>query len=143
MWLKTVDGNYYNTNTNVSVGVVEARVGGEFRVCVLNAQSNTAIVCVQNGYRSREDAEEALGNVFAGEEVVELDVPDYSEEDSDVDDESDEDDLVSYEDMSVDDLRAECAGREPALPTGGKKSDLVARLREDDAAREGARSTVV
>lgn len=143
MWLKTVDGNFYNTSTNVSVGVVEARVGGEWRVCVLNSQSNTAIVCVQNGYRSREDAEDALGNVFAGEDVVELDVPDYSEEDAESEEDDEFGDEVSYEDMSVEDLRTECAGRTPPLPTGGKKADLVTRLREDDAQRVGANSTVV
>lgn len=142
MWLRTVDGNYYNPNTDKSLGVVEARAGGEYRVSVLNAQSNTAVVCVQKGYRTREDAEEALTNVFAGEDVIELDVPEYDDE-SDEDTEDEESEGTSYEDMTVEDLRTECSERTPPLPTNGKKADLIARLREDDERQEAANTTAL
>lgn len=54
-----------------------------------------------------------------------------SDEDGD-DDGSDGDD--GYEDMSVDDLKAELAKRD--LPVSGNKAALVARLEEDDDSDE-------
>lgn len=56
------------------------------------------------------------------------------DEDGDDDDESDEDEEESYEDWSVADLRAECVER--GLSKTGKKSDLVARLEENDEEEE-------
>lgn len=47
---------------------------------------------------------------------------------------SDDEDISSYDDLSVAQLREELAERE--LPTGGNKGELVARLEEDDAAEE-------
>lgn len=136
MWLKTVDGSYYNMVTGTQLSVREANVGGEFRVYVMNAGGHTPVACLQDGYRSAEDAEEALDNVLSTQDVVALDVPDYSDEDTDTTDDSDEDIVYedNYETVPDEELRSELASRE--LSTRGNNKQLVARLRKDDAKRE-------
>lgn len=138
MWLKTVDGNYYNMLTGSTLSVQESRVGGEWRIYVMNGAGNTPLACLQDGFRSKDDADDALDSVMRTQEVTTIDVPEYNDEESEVDtDESEEDSDVVYEDnynaVSDDDLRAELSNRE--LSTRGNTKQLVARLRRSDVQR--------
>jgi len=138
MWLKTSDNGYYNMVTGTVLEVKESKRGNDFRVQVGQVSSPSPLVSLQTGFKSREDAQDALDDVMTGQEILTLDVPDYAD-DSDVDDdESTEDDgesteELNYEELDNEQLRAELAARN--LATGGKKADLVTRLQEDDDAR--------
>ncbi len=59
------------------------------------------------------------------QEVAQLDA-DFGNEPEDDEDEE------SYEKMTVDELKAELADREPPLPVSGTKAELIKRLEEDD-----------
>lgn len=137
MWIKTVDNNYYNMLTGATLAVIESRAGGDFRVMVMNAGGNTALACLQKGYRTEEDAQDALDRVLEGQDLVELEVPDYSDEDDESDDESEADEEVTYDDNydEVDDASIKAALEERGLSTRGSRRQAVARLRRDDAKR--------
>jgi hypothetical protein len=72
-----------------------------------------------------EEAE--LQGVQGVRELIQNHVPgQYDEEEED-----DEEEEISYEEASVEDLKAEL--KERGLSASGSKADLVARLEEDDA----------
>jgi hypothetical protein len=129
MWLKTVDGSYYNMLTGTQVGIQEARSGNDFRVMVIN-QNSIPTVCLQNGYLNKDDAQDALDGAMEDQEVATLTVPEY-EESTVEGEESTEDETVDYGNMSNAQLRNELASRD--LSTDGNKSDMITRLDADDA----------
>jgi len=152
MWIKTADGGYYNMLTGTNVDVKQGNAG-DFRVMVLSGP--TPIVCLQKGYREEADARDALDDAMASQELVELAVPDYEEEDADDSEESEEDGepVDNYDEMSNDELRDEITKRneedaadpnfdgEP-MSTQGNKKALIGRLRADDGVRASGPVTV-
>lgn len=141
MFCKTIDDGYYNMLTGTHIQVKQSSLG-DFRVQVTDGHNN--LVCLQKGYRSEEDAKDALDDTMSGQDIVSLEVPEYEalddsdEEDNDGESEEATDD---YSRMSVTDLKSAIENRnedrvrqgfEPLSTTGNKKA-LVARLREDDA----------
>lgn len=149
MWIKAVDGGYYNMLTGTNVEVRYSNNGGDFRVFVV--QGTVPQICLQKGFRSKEDAVYALDETMSSQELVTIDVPDYDEEDeegdeSEEDDESETESADGYSAMSNEDLKSAIAARNESrvaegldpLSTTGNKKALTARLREDDAALANA-----
>lgn len=60
--------------------------------------------------------------------------PDTGQPETVMEDGDEEEEYAAYEDMRVDDLRAELQRRQ--LPADGRKAELVERLEADDAAQE-------
>lgn len=146
MWLKNVDGGYYNMLTGTTVDVKQA-AAGDYRIHAM--VGSTPIVCLQKGYRTEDDARDALESTLDNEhDVVSFDVPEYSDDEDD-NSESEEDDgevTDDYDTMSNDELRAAITERneldaqdpdfqgEP-MSTQGNKKALISRLRADDKNR--------
>jgi len=137
VWLKTVDGNYYNMLTGSTLAVKQGVAQSDWRIYVMNTGGNTPVACLQNGYRSKDDAEQALSDVMEQQDVTTIDVPEYDDEESEEDTEDEE---VIYEDnyetVSDEDLRNELTSR--GLSTRGNTRALVNRLRKDDAAKRSS-----
>ena len=138
MWVKTVDGKYYNVTTG-SILSIEKGSAGDYRVYV--SSGNNPVTCLQNGFKSKDDAVEALDGVMEDQEVVVIDVPEYddeedSEEDGELSEEDDDGDVIVFEDdyaeMTNTQLRQLLADRPGGLSTEGNKNALIERLREDD-----------
>lgn len=85
-----------------------------------NAMTNANIPATSGDYEP--------GGRLAGQEAVNVaaSTPDAGQQDS-ADDTAGDD----YDDMTVDDLKDELEDR--GLPRSGSKSELIARLRDDDA----------
>lgn len=137
MILKLKNGCYIDFDKGYEFGAQAQGEGGARVWCNYSRGSN---VTVMDGYETVEEAQDALDEFMSGQDVSVFPSP-VSDED-DVDDESEEDEfVVDYEDMNLDELRAEASNRTPPLPTSGKKVDLIARLREDDERQHPANST--
>jgi predicted dienelactone hydrolase len=136
MYVKTVDGNYYNLLTGSTVEVREANASTpenpNFRLMVTSG--TVPVTTLQQGYRSKEDAQDALDDVFASQDLIEIAPPDYPEEDEAQSDEdlveSEEEIFDNYDELNNEQLRALLNERQ--LSTTGNKSELIARLRESD-----------
>jgi hypothetical protein len=129
MILKLKNGCYVDFERGYEFGAQEVGAGGARIWCNYVRGSN---VTVMDGYATVEDAQDALDEFMSDQDVSAFADPTANESEEDLDE-----NLVSYADMSVEELRLECGGRTPPLSTTGKKSELVARLIADDNREEG------
>lgn len=131
-WVVTVDDELYHLGTGARVKAMQAS-SGDWRVQVLNIM-NVPTVCLQTGFATEEEAKEALASAFenAGIEPLGVLPPEEDDETEDDDDMEPEVELQAYDEMTVDQLKAELAARPGNLPTTGNKADLINRLIEFD-----------
>lgn len=119
MMLKVKSGQYVDTQTGATYTVQETENCGwqiSFR-----HPNMSFIHAVENGYESKEDAQAALDE-FAAEQEVGVVQPPSTEEETVVSAE------VDYHAMTVDQLKTELAEQE--LSQSGNKEELVRRLEE-------------
>ena len=132
MRVKTVDGDYHNLLTGSSVSVVKSRSGDDWKVMVLSVM-NVPVVCLQTGFKTEQEAKEAMASAFDLLELEPIEVAASVDDDDTEDDEPISDDgLPAYDEMTVEQLKVELAGRPGNLSTSGNKPELINRLAEDD-----------
>lgn len=93
MWVKNEKG-YLNLDNGQTLTVQEAKASTKlnpnFRVMMRSADGVSNLFCVQEGYRSAEDAQEALDTIMGSVDFVTVEAPEYEEEETEEDDEEDE-----------------------------------------------------
>lgn len=129
MWFKLENQTYFNIFTSTLIGTSGQE--NEYRVEVITPYTGGTPKVLASGFASKEDAQEALDEFFASEDVGQIENPKGEEEGLTEDVE-----IVSYSELNTEQLRAELAERE--LSTEGRKPELIARLNENDTARDAA-----
>lgn len=93
MWVKTQDDSYLNLNNGSSLIVKEARNRREWRVQSQGADGVSILYAVQGGYRTQEEAQEALDGLMDSmdETILTIALPEPEEETEDTEDDEEED----------------------------------------------------
>jgi hypothetical protein len=90
MWVKS-ESNYLNLDNGQSLIVVESKDHTQHRIMMRSSDNVTNLYCVQGGYRSAEDAQEALDALMGSVDFYEVEVPEYEEVEEEDEEEEDED----------------------------------------------------
>lgn len=136
MWVKLENDTYFDTEHSCILG---AAGSGDSGYCVHLVTPHTGGTGrkIRSGFKSAEDAQDALDDFMTEVGYVEIPMPEY--------DDDEEVDETDYDELEAADLRAEIDRRNSErvaadpdaqqMATTGNKKTLIARLREDDEAR--------
>lgn len=89
MFVKTDKSAYLNLDNGQTLTVAEARHGREFRVAAKAVDGSSLLYVLQGGYRSQEEAQNALDAMMSELDVIELAAPKPPEE-TDTEDDTEE-----------------------------------------------------